>query len=169
MSTLILIVQILAAFSGSVAALMSITLFVRLRWPAPFLWFLKIYVSALSSVLALIGVLTMVTGLITGSVYISLIGIYVSVIYLIHLYRVTRSPDSSSGFEQAFGLNWKDLITEEQISRFLPARTVLVLPPVAKSRFHQNIPFATIPGTGRKLLCDVWEPPLTVVPSGLAF
>jgi acetyl esterase/lipase len=33
----------------------------------------------------------------------------------------------------------------------------------------QNLPFATIPGSERQLLCDLWQPPENVPPSGLAF
>jgi hypothetical protein len=101
-----LIIQILVVVSGGLSALMSILLFLRLRWPAPALWFLKLYVSALSPFLALVGVLTTITGLITGSVFISLIGIYDVLIFSIHIFRVTRPPDSTSNFEQTFGSNW---------------------------------------------------------------
>ena len=35
-------------------------------------------------------------------------------------------------------------------------------------RLRQDVRFATVPGTGRVLLCDVWQPPPGVRPSGLA-
>ena len=164
-----LIIQILAAASGCLAALMSIPLFLRLRWPAPALWFLKLYASALSPLLALIGVLCTIVGLTTGSVFISLIGIYDVLIFCIHIFRVTRQPDFSGSFEQAFGLHWENRISPEQKNHFLPGRTILRLPAVPNPRMEQNISFATIPGTDRKLLCDVWQPPANVTPSGLAF
>ena len=34
---------------------------------------------------------------------------------------------------------------------------------------EQNISFATVPETDRKLLCDIWQPHSTIAPSGLAF
>lgn len=43
--------------------------------------------------------------------------------------------------------------------------------PIAKGpkpRWRQDVPFATVPDTGRVLLCDVWQPPDGVAPSGLA-
>ncbi len=163
------IIEIIAAVVSSLAALMSILLFLRLRWPAPVLWFLKLYVSALSPWLALTGLLTVIVGLITGSVFISLIGIYVVLVFLIHIFRVTRPPDLSSSFENAFGLHWKDQITAEQKNHFLPSRRVIKLPAVPNPRLQQNISFATIPGTDRILLCDLWQPPENIVPSGLAF
>ncbi|HYV91665.1 MAG TPA: alpha/beta hydrolase [Chitinophagales bacterium] len=164
-----LIIQILAAVAGCLAALSSIPLFLRLSWPAPMLWILKLFASALSPWLVLVGALTTIAGLTSGSVFISMIGLYVVFVFLIHIYRVTRPPDSASGFEKAFGLHWENGISAEQKNYFLPTRTVIKLPAVPDPRMEQNISFATIPGTDRKLLCDVWQPPSTVTPSGLAF
>ena len=164
-----LIVQILAAVSSCLAALIGITLFLRVRWPAPVLWFLKLYVSALSPWLCLIGVVSTIAGLTTGSVFISVIGIYVAAIFLIHIFRVTRPPGSSRGFEFAFGSHWEDRINAQQKKFFLPRRTLLRLPVVPNPRMEQNISFAIIPETERKLLCDIWQPHSTIASSGLAF
>jgi len=164
-----LIVQILASVSGCLAALMSITLFLRIHWPAPILWFLKLYVSALSPLLFLIGIVSTIAGQMTGSVFISIIGIYVSVIFLIHIFRITRPPNSSSGFEHTFGSHWKGRINPQQKKYFLPGRMTLRLPTVPNPRMEQNISFAIIPETGRNLLCDFWQPHSTITPSGLAF
>ncbi|MGE5109074.1 MAG: alpha/beta hydrolase fold domain-containing protein [Sphingobacteriales bacterium] len=164
-----LIIQIIAAVSGCLAVLVSIPLFLRLSWPAPALWFLKLYVSALSPLIAFISLLITIVGLMTGSVFISLIGICDVLIFSIHIIRVTRPPDSSCGFEQTFGMDWESRIHPEQKKYFLSSRTILRLPAVPNPRMEQNISFATIPGTDRKLLCDIWQPPSTITPSGLAF
>jgi acetyl esterase/lipase len=164
-----LIVQIIAAVSGSLAALAAILLYIRLRWPVPALWVLKLYVSALSPLFALIGVLGTIVGLTTGSVFISLIGIYNVLLFFVHIFRVTRPPDFSGSFEQAFGLDWENRIHPEQKNHFLPKRTILMLPAVPNPRLEQNISFSTIPGTDRRLLCDIWQPPENIIPSGLAF
>ena len=161
--------QITAIVLASFCAIMSIPLFLRLSWPAPALWFLKLYVSALSPLLAFIGVLITLVGLTTGSVFISLMGIYDVLIFSIHIYRVTRPPDSSSSFEKVFGLHWESNINAGQKNQFLSSRTILRLPAVPDPRMEQNISFATIPGTDRQLLCDVWQPPKNVTSSGLAF
>jgi acetyl esterase/lipase len=42
------------------------------------------------------------------------------------------------------------------------------LPTVPEPRLRQDVVFATVPGTGRKLLCDLWQPPADVPASGLA-
>jgi len=164
-----LIIQILATVPGCLAALMSIPLFLRFRWPAPALWFTKLYASALSPLLASTGVLSVIVGLTTGSVFITLIGMYDVLIFFMHIFRVTRPPDTSSSFEKTFGLYWESRISAGQKNHFLPGRTVLRLPTVPNPRMEQNIPFANIPGTGRQLLCDVWQPPQNITPSGLAF
>jgi acetyl esterase/lipase len=164
-----LIIQVLATFLGCLAALMSIPVLIRLHWPAPALWILKLFASALSPLLFLIGVLSTIVGLTTGSVFISLIGMYDVVFFFIHIFRVTRPPDVSSSFEQAFGLNWENRINAKQKNHFLPRRAIIRLPAVAIPRMEQDISFATIPDTDRQLLCDVWQPNATVIPSGLAF
>ena len=169
MDTILLIIQILAGFIGCVVALSSILLFVRLHWPAPALWFLKLYTSALSPILAAIGLLVTIAGLATGSVIVGLIGIYDVLIFSIHFIMVTRPPHFANSFEQAFGLDWENQIRPGQKKYFLPSRRVLRLPSVPEARLQQNISFATIPGTDRKLLCDVWQPPGNITPSGVAF
>jgi acetyl esterase/lipase len=129
----------------------------------------KLYASALSPVFVLIGVLSTIVGLTTGSVLISFIGMYDVLIFSVHIFRITRPPDSSSSFERAFGLHWEDGINQEQKNHFLPGRTIVRLPAVPNPRLQQNISFATVPGTSRQLLCDVWQPPKNINPSGLAF
>ncbi|MEQ1585836.1 MAG: alpha/beta hydrolase [Cyclobacteriaceae bacterium] len=168
MNLILVIIQILGACAGSLVALMSILLLLQLRWPAPALWFVKLYASALSTLLVVIGVLTSLVGLTTGSVFITFIGVYDVFLFSVHIIRVTRPPDSSTGFEQAFG-QWENRIKPEQKKYFLPTRTRLKLLAVPDPRLEQDVSFAVIPDTGRQLLCDLWQPPSTVAASGLAF
>jgi acetyl esterase/lipase len=164
-----LIIQILTTVLVCLAALMRIPVLVRLQWPSPMLWIVKLLASALSQLLFLISLFSIIVGLTIGPVYISFIGIYIVLFFFIHIYRITRPPDVSSGFEQAFGVNWRNQIGEEQKKQFLPRRTILRLPTVPIPRFDQNISFATIPDTDRNLLCDLWQPNATITRSGLAF
>jgi hypothetical protein len=161
--------QFTAIVLASFSAIMGVLLFLRLSWPAPVLWFLKLYVSALSQLHVFIGVLATVVGLTTGSVLITLIGIYDILIFLIHIFIVTRPPCFSNNFEKAFGTHWESRISAEQKNYFLSSRTVLRLPAVPNPRIQQNISFAIIPGSDRKLLCDIWQPSSTMTPSGLGF
>ncbi|HET9432137.1 MAG TPA: alpha/beta hydrolase, partial [Chitinophagaceae bacterium] len=169
MELVILIIHIIAGIVGTLVALMSIVLFLQFRWPAAAMWGLKVFTSALSPLFVLIGSITLIIGLATSSVFSSVIGICITIIYLIHIISVTRPPKSEIGFEHAFGLNWKKRIKGAQKKYFLPSRNALKLPAVPDPRLEQDISFATIPGTGRKLLCDLWQPSETIKPSGLAF
>lgn len=169
METIKLIIQILVTVLGCLAALMSILILVRLQWPSPFLWILKLLTSGLSQILFIVGLFSIIVSIATASVFISLIGLYVTVFFLIHIYSVTRPPEVSSGFEKAFGVDWENQIPAEQKKHFLPTRITIKLPTVPTPRFEQNISFVTIPGSDRKILCDVWQPNETVTPSSLAF
>jgi acetyl esterase/lipase len=167
METIISIVQIFAALAGCLAALMSILLFLRLHWPAAVLWFLKLYTSALSPILVLIGLFGLIVGLATGSEFITLIGIYVTLVFSIHIFRVKQTPNILAVFNNVSGHTHPSY--SEQKNQFLPKRINLKLSLVPNQRLKQDIPFSTIPGTGRQLLCDIWQPPLNVIPSGLAY
>jgi acetyl esterase/lipase len=169
MNIIIFIIQLLAIIAACLAALISIPMFFAFRWPAPTMWGLKVFASALSPVFILIGVLTTVVGLATGSLFISLTGLYVFLVYTMHFILVTRPPAFTGNFDQVFGPDWKTSKFSGLTHYFLPNRTSLFLPSVPEPRFEQDISFATIPGTDRALLCDLWQPPVKVKPSGLAF
>lgn len=169
MDILIKIIQVFTAVTGCLAVLLILLFFLRLHWPAPALWFLKLYTSALSPAIALIGIFVATTGLLTGSVFISITGAYVLLVFCFHIFSVTRPPVPSNDFENAFGNNWRDKINNEKKDHFLKSRTRLKLPVVPEPFLEQNISFATIPGTERNILCDVWQPPANISYSGLAF
>lgn len=109
-----LIIQIFSIVLGCLATLTSIPILLRLHWPSPMLWIVKLLVSALSSLLFLIGIWCIVMGLTIGPVYIIFIGVYLALFFFMHIYRITRPPDVSSGFAQAFGVNWGNQISAEQ-------------------------------------------------------
>ena len=169
MEIVLIIIQSITAFLGCLTALLSILLFLQLQWPAPGLWLLKLFTAALSPLFVLIGVLTTIAGMATGSLFTSVIGIYNVLIFGMHIYSVTRPPGAHCNFEKAFGLHWEDKIHPGLKNTFLQRRTVFNLPGAPGTRMEQDIPFTTIPGTGRELLCDIWQPPENVAPSGLAF
>ena len=131
-------IQILFAALGCLTLILSIPLFFRFHWPAAVMWVIKLYVSALSPLLTLVGILTVITGLVTGSVFISLTGIFVVSIYIIHIVSVTRPPGLSANFDNAFGLDWEKHVPPEQKTHFLRGRTTLLLPSVPKPRLQQK-------------------------------
>jgi acetyl esterase/lipase len=63
---------------------------------------------------------------------------------------------------------WQDRIPAERRARMIRRWWAGRLRSGAQPRLRQDVRFATVPGTGRVLLCDVWQPPPGVRPSGLA-
>lgn len=169
MNSVVLVMKFIIDSILTIIALVSIVLFVRFRWPAVGMWVLKIFASALSVVFIFIGVLSFLSGLATGTMYNLVLGAFVTFVYSLHTIRITCPPAPESGFEKAFGKGWEACIKPEQKEYFLSTRKVLKLPVVPKPRHLQNISFAIIPGTDRELLCDIWQPPTAIKPSGLAY
>jgi acetyl esterase/lipase len=165
MQIILTIVQTTMGIVSLLLAAMSIFLFIPFRWPAPAIWGLKIAASVLSSLFILFGLLTLVVGFITNSLFIIIIGSLVTAVYLFHHISVTRPP--SAAFRNKLDIDNGQLLIGRK-KYFLSRRTVLRLPAVPQARLKQDIPYATIPGTDRKLLCDLWQPHESVKPSGIA-
>jgi acetyl esterase/lipase len=162
--------QILITILASINLLMSLTILFRIKQPAsPVLWIIKAVPTALSPILALVGLLIVISGVTLYSPVIILLAGGSTLIYFTHIVLVTRSPDPTTGFEQAFGLSWTGDISNTQRAYFLPRRTVLRLPSAPEPLFEQDIVFYTVPETNRPLLCDLWQPPKNRPRSGLAF
>lgn len=161
--------QVLASVAGCIAALSSILLFVRLRWPAPMPWIAKLFAGALSWVLILTGLITTIIGILTGSVFLIFVGTYDVIVFLLYVLRVTQGPGRPNDFDQAFGEVRMRAIKSLDRRYALHTRASLRLPRQPEARMVQDVPFATIPGTDRQLLCDIWQPAETIRRSGLGF
>ena len=167
MKTLLLIIVILLASVNSLIARFAL---VRLRQPTtPAVWMVKVFVSALSPILFIIGVLTAFCGILLNSWLAIIIGSSGALLYLIHVIKITRAPDSLTSLEKAFGERWEDHVPQERKDFFLRNRYVFKLPQSPDPIFNRNISFHTIAGTSRELLCDIWQPPNNIRHSGLAF
>lgn len=165
-----LLLQILLIFLASVNLLMTRFALWRLHQPTLLaIWTVKVFVSALSPILFIAGILTAVSGWALHSITAIILGSLSALLYLIHITKIIRPPDPATGFENTFGREWKDHIPQERKKYFLPKRYVLRLRNSPDSIFTQNICFYTIPGTNRELLCDIWQPPNNIKHSGLAF
>jgi acetyl esterase/lipase len=82
----------------------------------------------------------------------------------------TRKVLASRGdFATAFGADWQQRIPLHLKGRMLPQRWAWKLSVVPGAHVERDMAFATVPGTDRKLLADVWSPPNGVTPSGLGF
>ncbi|HER34124.1 MAG TPA: alpha/beta hydrolase, partial [Halothiobacillaceae bacterium] len=89
---------------------------------------------------------------------------------------VWRVATQHAGFEQAFGPDWRDKIPPAQATRTRRARRMWVLPRylarVPRPLWARDVVYWTlsnsVSGEERPLLCDVWQPPESITPSGLA-
>jgi acetyl esterase/lipase len=79
--------------------------------------------------------------------------------------RVGAVPVDLSG---AFGTGWARRVPPERRSRMVRRWWAGRLRSDPKPRLRQDVPFATVSGSDRVLLCDVWQPPVGVPPSGVA-
>jgi acetyl esterase/lipase len=73
------------------------------------------------------------------------------------------------GFEGVFGREWQEKIPAARRRWMLKKRWNWRLPAVPAPRWERDMVFWTVPGSGRRLLCDLWRPPESVQASGLAY
>ncbi len=125
----------------------------------------KLLVTALAPLWGLFGGLAALIGLLRRDRRALLLGLLGAGLTARYIRQVSAPHD---GFERAFGADWKAALTPAQANKLLPQRWTPWLSVPAGARFEQNIPFWTVPGSGRELLCDLWQPPDGVRPSGLA-
>jgi acetyl esterase/lipase len=76
---------------------------------------------------------------------------------------------SSSNFAEAFGADWQEWIPSQLKGGMLVQRWTWTLSVAPGAHVERDLAFATVPGTDRKLLADIWSPPEGVAPSGLGF
>jgi len=81
---------------------------------------------------------------------------------------VRRVTAPHPGFAQAFGVAWERAIAPEHQTGMLQRRWTWHLPAAPEARWQRDVPFWTLPDADRRLLCDLWQPPRGVAPSGLA-
>ena len=63
---------------------------------------------------------------------------------------------------------WEGAIGPARQTRMLRRRWSWQLPAASAARWQRDVPFWTLPDADRRLLCDLWQPPRGVAPSGLA-
>ncbi len=160
--------MIIAAYLLSFLCLtLNASQFLHLKPPYCFFLAFSIQLAAvsLSPFLAILGLLGAGLGWLYHApiaVAAGLLGAGISVIYIVFV--TMPQPD----FDLAFGKDWKTRIPPSLESHLLKRRWNLGWPRTGEPRWERDIPFWTIPGTDRKLLCDVWQPPEGVTRSGLA-
>ena len=81
---------------------------------------------------------------------------------------VVRLGRVRADLTSALGPDWADRIPSHRRARMVGGWWGGRLPTVPEPRLRQDVVFATVPDSGRQLLCDVWQPPAGVPASGLA-
>ena len=159
---------ILAFILSGLSLLMSLLLLIgQPKFPLSF-WLLlpKLPAGALSPYWAIMGAAGMIIGWISGAYWAIPMGMIGTGVMLWYVWRNTRDH---KGFEDAFGTGWEDQIPSQQAKRMVKRRWSFYLKMKSlEPIWERDVPFWTVPGTDRQLLCDIWRPSEGNV-SGLAF
>lgn len=157
----------LAFLFAIVSAQLSAFHFHRTRSAKDIVWtFPKLFAGALAPFLALLGLIGAVLGLITRAPFAVGAGLFGLVASGQYVWRVAKT---GGDFDAVFGPHCQERIPESRREHMLPGRWTWRPATPPQPRFQHNIPFWIIPGSERTLLCDLWQPPDHVPPSGLAF
>jgi acetyl esterase/lipase len=161
--------NILAYSLSSISILLGLVFFIR---PKVFMikgmvMVLIMIAGSLSPFWAIIGVIGAILGGISGAYWAIPMGILGAGVMIGYVWRSTRDH---KGFEEAFGPGWSNQIPSDQEKRMVQKRWSGFLKMKASPDpiWERDVPFWTVPGTDRHLLCDIWSPGDGDV-SGLAF
>jgi acetyl esterase/lipase len=121
--------------------------------------------TAQTPAVAVLGAVAAVLGIRHRSPFAVASGAAGAVVSATYIRRATAAHDE---LERAFGADWSDRIPSEAERRMLPRRLTCRLPAVPDPVWTRDVPFATIPGTDRRLLADIWEPAAGVERTGTA-
>ena len=159
----------LAHILSGISLLMSVLLLIgQPKFPLSFwLLLLKLPAGALSSYWAIMGAMGAIIGGISGAYWAVPMGILGAGTMIWYVWRCTRDHN---GFEDTFGADWSGQIPPEQTRHMVQKRWSWFLKMKASPDpiWERDVPFWTVPGTDRQLLCDIWRPGDGDV-SGLAF
>ena len=147
---------ILATILSGLSLLMSLLLLIgQPKFPLSF-WLLlpKLPAGALSPYWAIMGAAGAILGWVNQAFWTILMGIIGAGMMFWYIWRCTRNHKS---FEEAFGSGWKDQIPPQQAKRMVKRRWSWFLKMKASPEpiWERDIPFWTVPGTDRQLLCDI--------------
>ena len=131
-------------------------------WTPLALWLPKLLAGTCSPFLGIAGGLAGLLGLAAKDWKGAATGLLGAALAARHVARVTAPHD---GFRNAFGPDW-----EASLPSGLPvcARRYTLLPPCPRRvPWQRDVIFGTHRETGEPLLCDLWQPPDDVPPTGL--
>jgi len=159
----------LAYILSGLSLLMGILLLIpQPKFPLSF-WLLlpKLPAGALSPYWAVLGIVGALLGWGYQALWAIPMGSLGAAIMIWYVWRCTRDH---KGLEDTFGPDWSDQIPPEGKRHMIQKRWRWFLKMKASPDpiWERDIPFWTVPGTDRQLLCDIWRPGDGNV-SGLAF
>jgi acetyl esterase/lipase len=142
-------------------------LYAPLRWRPVglYLWIPKLAAGAFTPFIAAAGVLLALVGGLGGWWWLALPATLAAVGAAIVVVRLGRVR---ADLATALGPDWADRIPSHRRARMVGRWWRGRLPTAPEPRLRQDVAFATVPGSDRQLLCDVWQPPAEVPASGLA-
>jgi acetyl esterase/lipase len=148
---------ILAYVLSGLSLLMSALFLIKPKVELLFILFLPLFAAALSPLWAILGAVGALVGLITGTFWAVPMGILGAGWMTWYIWRSTREHN---GFDKAFGPGWQDQIHPERAKLMVKRRWSVYLKMKGSPEpiWERDIPYWTIPGTDRQLLCDIWRP-----------
>ncbi len=122
--------------------------------------YLRLIAGAISFFTVILGLLGAGLGLFTKSPMALIAGATGTILSAWHIGRVTAPHH---------GFKTLSAVTNRQEKTSARQRWWWSWPAAAQVRHEKDIPYYTVPQSGRSLLCDIWQPPPQVDPSSLAF
>ena len=160
------IARLLAFLSVALSSLLYVRISAPINPLRGTLWILRLLAEAITPFIALGGAVAAGLGLLARAP-VAMLTRALGAVAAASDVRQVRAPHP--GFEQAFGVAWERAIAPEQQRGMLQRRWSWHLPAAPEPRWQRDVTFWTLPDADRRLLCDLWQPPRGVAPSGLAF
>ena len=143
------------------------SLYYRVRSPKAGVMVLPKLISAAGApYVAILGILTAMSGFLQRQPGVTLLGALGGLACARYFQSVQAT---TPGFERVFGPAWMAKIPPQRRRWMLKQRWSWRLLQVPAPKWERDLPFWTIPGSGRRLVCDLWRPAESIQPSGLAY
>ncbi|MBN1966599.1 MAG: alpha/beta hydrolase [Anaerolineae bacterium] len=155
----------LGRWLGLSAAVVGLVMRLEYRSLGTFMFMsLKVFGGAFAPFVAFGGGLAALIGLLTGDRLALGSGLLGAGLMARSIRGIAAPHD---GFTRAFGAGWEARIPPQRQHRMLPARWVGQMPEAPGVRFQRDLAFGAFPPNGAPLLCDLWQPPVETMPTGI--
>lgn len=142
-------------------------LYVPMRWRpvGMYLWVFKVFAIAFAPFIAIVGTAVALAIGLLGSWWAAVPSALAAIGALAVVLRLGSIHPDLAG---ALGAGWEEHVPAQRRSRMVGRFWHGWLRRDPEARVHRDVAFASVPGTDRTLLCDVWQPPSDVSRSGAA-